>query len=207
MTTQFGVFAAPKFSFSGVIFAGHENNVVGDVLLGIYCGIRYSQNNKIMHMFLDETKNFQETIIFGCVSINEALQGKAWDDNAKRHVPVMNAIQGGQRVAVQLNSRRATTDKDKCGAGKIMCTYVLQHDSSYQLDQKLIPLIQKALSQQPAAPVAPRKQAPLGFGQFQQPQFQQPTYAPQPQFQAPVQPQVSPQAPVAVADDSDPYPQ
>lgn len=214
MTQQFGVFAPIQVS-NNVVFGGRENNQIGDVLIGIYCGMKQSQKGAELYMFLDEVNGYRETIIFGCTSIKEALNGKSWCNTTKRMTQQAPAVQPGNRIAIQMSGRRDSTAKDKCGVGKVMCYYSLQLDSSFQLDPGLIPLIQKAMTPPQAAPAANPyaqqrqqygvPQAPA-FGQFQQapvqPSFvppQQPTFAQpqyQPQYHAPAQPTFSqPQQP------------
>ena len=97
MTQQFGVFAPIQVS-NNVVFGGRDSNQVGDVLFGVYCGVKKSQKDKDLYIFLDEVNGYRETIIFGCVSIKSALEGKSWCNTAKRMITVSNPVQPGNRL-------------------------------------------------------------------------------------------------------------
>jgi len=150
-------------SFNSVVFAGRDNNQVGDVLMGIYCGVKKNDNGTDLYTFLDEKNEFKETIIYGNVSIANAISGKAWDESAKKMVVKNKPIVSGTRVAIQLAARRPSTKDDKCGPGKTIVRYAIQCDPSYKLDPALKPLIAAAMAEE--APIS-RIVESKSFGTF-----------------------------------------
>ena len=148
----FGTFAPIAASQSNnKVFAGRDNNQVGDVFMGTFAGVRLSKAGKEIYVFIDETDNV-ETLIFNCQSLQQGLV------NAGASI--------GSRVAIQLAARFESSAKSRCGAGKTIIQYRVQCDQSFVANDEVKQAIAVTMgnSQQPAKPSAPAK--PAGFGNF-----------------------------------------
>jgi hypothetical protein len=153
--TTFGTFAPiATQSANNKVFAGRDNNQIGDVFMGIFAGVRLSKAGKEIYVFIDETDNV-ETLIFNCQSLQQGLV------NAGANI--------GSRVAIQLASRFESSAKSRCGAGKTIVQYQVQCDPEFVADDEVKQAIAVIMgSSAPAAkPAAPAK--PAGFGSFAKP--------------------------------------